>query len=398
MIRNQNDKADSLQNVRAAFVGKLASMSRKDATALLREAGAVVVDRFDAETNLLVIGEYDLPFPKLDSDDDWFTEDVRLAAEEGRVEIVTETKLWRRLKLVDEHEHDSRRLYTPAMLADLLGVSTSTVRRWNRRGLIKPVREVRKLPYFDYQEAVTAQRLAGWLASGISPQVLEKKLADLAKFLPDVDRPLAQLSIIVEGKHVLLRQENGLIDSAGQKRFEFQAPEAEETANMPTKSLASLERALPTTPEELCAMAAEAEEEGRLAESADLLRAALAAGGPNAEICFQLAEILYRSGDLSGACERYYMAVELNEEYVEARANLGCVLVETGRLELAVAAFEGALKYHPDYADAHYQLAKALDDLGRGDEALSHWKRFLELAPENPWADEVRRRLNDVAN
>jgi len=66
-------------------------------------------------------------------------------------------------------------------------------------------------------------------------------------------------------------------------------------------------------------------------------------------------------GDLSAARERYYAAIELDEEYVEARANLGSVLVENGELELAVAAFQGALAFHPDYADVHYHLANTLE-------------------------------------
>jgi hypothetical protein len=47
------------------------------------------------------------------------------------------------------------------------------------------------------------------------------------------------------------------------------------------------------------------------------------------------------------------MALELEEDFVEARANLGCVLAESGELELAVAAFRGALSLHPQYADVH---------------------------------------------
>ncbi|HEY4759166.1 MAG TPA: tetratricopeptide repeat protein, partial [Thermoguttaceae bacterium] len=76
-----------------------------------------------------------------------------------------------------------------------------------------------------------------------------------------------------------------------------------------------------------------------------------------------------------------------------ARANLGCVLAETGQRDLAVAAFEGALRFHPDYADVHYHLARTLDECGQGDRAVEHWQRFLELAPDSPWADEASRRL-----
>ncbi len=106
-----------------------------------------------------------------------------------------------------------------------------------------------------------------------------------------------------------------------------------------------------------------------------------------------MAELLYRLGDLGGARERYFITIELDEDYVEARANLGCVLAETGRPDLAVAAFHGALVYHPDYADVHYQLARTLDELGRRQEAETHWRAFLDLAPDSPWADQARRRL-----
>ena len=85
--------------------------------------------------------------------------------------------------------------------------------------------------------------------------------------------------------------------------------------------------------------------------------------------------------------------MELDEEYVEARMNLGCVLDELGQSELAVSAFLGALDRHPQYADAHFHLAAALDRQGNARLAESHWRQFLEIAPESPWADEARLRL-----
>jgi len=85
----------------------------------------------------------------------------------------------------------------------------------------------------------------------------------------------------------------------------------------------------------------------------------------------------------------------LDEDFVEARFSLGCVLAETGQLDLAIAAFEGALHFHPDYADAHYHLALALDESGRTDAARRHWRKFEELAPDSLWADEARARLAD---
>jgi tetratricopeptide (TPR) repeat protein len=69
------------------------------------------------------------------------------------------------------------------------------------------------------------------------------------------------------------------------------------------------------------------------------------------------------------------------------------VLAETGELELAAATFEGALGFHPDFADVHFHLANTLERLDRRDEAEAHYRAFLELAPESPWAEAARDRL-----
>ena len=76
------------------------------------------------------------------------------------------------------------------MLAELLDVPVAAIRRWHRHKLIVPHQEVRRLPYFDVPEVATAQRLAQLLRAGVSPQNIEKKLADLARLLPGVERPL----------------------------------------------------------------------------------------------------------------------------------------------------------------------------------------------------------------
>jgi tetratricopeptide (TPR) repeat protein len=244
----------------------------------------------------------------------------------------------------------------------------------------------------------------------MSPQTIEKKLAELARYVPSVRRPLAQLSIIVEGKHLLLRQWDGLVAPGGQFWFDFEPAGADSAgaatgadAGAPSaesnEAILPLARMLPSlTPAnaaELVARASHLEDEGELEAAADMYRAAMAAGGPNAEICFTLAELLYRLGDTTAARERYFMTIELDEEYVEARANLGCVLAELGQRELAVAAFEGALTFHDEYPDVHYHLARTLDDLGRRDEADLHWRAFLKLSPESPWAATARRRLDE---
>ncbi len=393
----------TLAGAKVTFVGRLAGMAKRDAARLIRAQGAIALDVPDASATILVIGEEGLPVGgEAGEQVDVWPPEVSAAVEAGRIEIIGESQFWQRLGVV-EPEHQVRRLYTPAMLADLLGVSVAVVRRWQRRGLIRPVREVRRLAYFDFQEVATARRLAELLARGISPQRIEKQLLALRRVLPGVERPLAQLSAIVEGRDILLRQGDGLIDAGGQMRFDF---DAENRCQEPFPPMAMRDEAgdekVPVTfsrsglapPDELLHLAEQYEDDGQLDAAEDAYRAALAAAPPRPEVCFQLAELLYRRGDLAAARERYYMAIELDADYVEARANLGCVLAELGQAELAVAAFEGALKYHGQYPDAHFHLARTLCDLSREAEAEPHWRAFLELAPESPWAEEARRWLN----
>lgn len=389
-----------LEGRRVAFVGKLGGVTRREAQQLVRDQGGVPVNKCSVDVDLIVIGADELP---LVDDDELLSEEIRQAAGEGKLEIISETQLWQLLGLVEGDQH-VRRLYTPAMLAELLQVPVSTIRRWHRRGLVIPAREVHRLPYFDFQEIATAQQLAQLLANGSSPKAIESKLAELSRLVPNVERPLAQLSVIVEGKQILLRQGEGLIEPGGQFRIDFDAieegvseprvgPDAEHSA---TVSLAEhlAEQSEPTTPDEMVDAAVAYEDAGQLEAAVEMYRAALTAGGARAELSFRVAELLYLLGDISAARERYFMAIELDEDFVEARANLGCVLAETGELELAVAAFQGTLAHHRDYPDVHYHLARTLDELDRGSEANSHWQEFLDLAPDSPWADEARERLS----
>ncbi len=96
---------------------------------------------------------------------------------------------------------------------------------------------------------------------------------------------------------------------------------------------------------------------------------------------------------MGAARERYYNAIEIDDDFVEARVNLGCVLAETGQLDLAIAAFQGALARDDHYPDVHYHLARSLDEIGSTDMATRHWIRFVQLAPQSPWAEEAIERL-----
>ena len=394
------------------FVGKLGGVNRKEARSVVRRLQGTMVDPIDHSVDLIVVGA-DV-FPSADPER-LLDDSILQAVAEQKIEVINETQFWQIAGVV-EQESEVGKLYTPAMLAELLQVPMTTIRRWHRRGLITPTRQVKKLPYFDFEEITSARRIAALIASGMNSTQIEKQLSQLAELYPDLQRPLSQLSIIVEGRKILLRQGEGLVEPSGQKRLDFDTVDATDRSDDETPATISFARVTGNglqgvaeaesgfsvgasgkqTKTDFLQLAIELEDEGEFRSAIDVYRSLSLALGPSADVSFRMAELLYQVNDLAAARERYSMAVEFDEAFVEARANLGCVLVELGQTELALATFEGALEHHPDYPDVHFHLARLLDEIGSDQKAWQHWARFLELTPSGPWADEARLRIESA--
>ncbi len=306
-------------------------------------------------------------------------------------------------------EQNIKQLYTPAMMAGFLKTPVRNIRRWHRMGLLTSFKVAHRLPYFDFEQVQNAKQLAAWVNKGARPVDIAKQLAN---FKPWVERKsLMDLDLVVDGRRLLLRQGGCLLGANGQLHLDFDVEDGEgvgddslpivlaaQPAYAPPNDDESMLKEVPDdlenwTREDLLRMAEELEDIGQLNEAIEWYRVVLARYGLHAEVCFQLAELLYRQGEVHAARERYYNAIELDEDFIEARVNLGCVLAETGATSLAIAAFRGALIKDDHYPDVHYHLARCLDETGDEETAGQHWLRFIQLAPQSPWADEAIERL-----
>ena len=67
-----------------------------------------------------------------------------------------------------------------------------------------------------------------------------------------------------------------------------------------------------------------------------------------------------------------------------ARNNLGIVLQEQGQFDEAISQYRRALQVKPDYEKSHFNLAVALKTQGKLDEALHHFRRVLHARPHAP--------------
>ncbi|NOX55378.1 MAG: tetratricopeptide repeat protein [Planctomycetes bacterium] len=410
-----SDSSPPLAGERVAFTGTLASMTHAQAHALVEQNGGTATHHVSKQTTMLVVGEEGWPLEDDGQPSVKLQQVTQWRAQGLDIKIVSESE-WLRLLGLGEGDHEVRRLYTPAMLSQMLGVPVGLIRRWERLGLIRPVRKTYRLPYFDFREVASVRRLSELLEAGVSAERLERSLSQVRAFLPDPDRPLAQLKLLAHGQRVLVRDEAGLVDArTGQRLFDFAAasvgiggePVDEEESSGEMAGAATV--ALGTRPPRAAGSCPPHQlnwtftdwydqgcrllDEGNAEEAIEAFRLCLMERPASPEVHFQLAEALYRTGNTLGALERYHVAVEFDPEYIEAWTQLGCLHAELGQSEAALDAFDIALDTEPNYPDALYHKAQLLDQLGQKDEAATCWRRYLQFDDRGPWAETARQRL-----
>ncbi|RMG46500.1 MAG: tetratricopeptide repeat protein [Acidobacteria bacterium] len=114
------------------------------------------------------------------------------------------------------------------------------------------------------------------------------------------------------------------------------------------------------------------------------------------EALISLAELRATQGRFEEAERLYAQVAEKDPENAHRMYyNVGASILNgrnVGEAERrrAAAAFRKALELKPDYAKAHLQLGYALLGLGEMAEARQHFEKFVELAPDDPQAEEVK--------
>jgi len=109
-----------------------------------------------------------------------------------------------------------------------------------------------------------------------------------------------------------------------------------------------------------------------------------------------LGTLYYNQSDYELAEEHYLKAIEADSRYALAYFDLGNVLDETQRLPEAIAAYKAALQLAPTYADAHYNLALAYERSRQPRLALKHWRCYLKLDGQGPWAVHARAQYRKL--
>ena len=375
-----------LEGLAVTITGRLASMSREEAIERVALAGGAYVQAPSEDTALLVIGAGGPPLGEDGRPTQAIEEARRLQAEGADVRMIPEEEF---LDLLGLHQRqaDLHRHYTTEQLGRILGVPIGLIRAWVRHGLIRPVRTIGRLHWFDFQQVGNARSLLELARSGVTPGRIRKSLEQLSGWMQDTEHSLAQLAALENGGPLLVRLQDGrLAEPSGQLRLAFESPPEAGPARPPAALGA----------DEWFERGVSCEDHGRLEDAAQAYREALRAGGRSPEVSFNLGNTLYALGRKQEAVRELEQATTIEPDYVEAWNNLGNVLCDLGRADEARAAYGRALAIAPDYADAHYNAAELQLTTGDLEGSRRHFMAYLSLDPGSSWAGVVRRRLAEL--
>lgn len=371
----------ALSGARVAFVGRLATISRRQAARAVRDAGGQTTSVVTARTTHVVVGEYGWPLTDDGSTSPKLRAVLDRARRTGQPAVLAERDFARLLGVAGQ----PLRL-DAARLAERLGVSRDLVERLARDGLLHA-----RDGQFDFRDMVSLQTLARLLREGAKPETIRRGLLALQELLPDASQPLAQLRLVLDHPRSLVAElEHCRIDATGQLLLRFDddgiaAPEPSQT--IPFASPAA------ENADEWHALACAYEEQERYDAAIDAYRRAIALRPDWPDAFFNLGNALCSAGRGEAATEMYRLCSAMDPTHAETLYNLANVLDDRGDVAGAIDALERALRINPAYADAHYNLALCLERAGRFAEARERWRAYLRLDPSSQWSDTARRRL-----
>jgi len=343
-----------------AFTGRLASMKREQAFALVRRNGGTPRRGLTRKTDILVVGE--LGWPLLP--DGQPSKSLSLARSYG-VAIASERHFleWAGRAVPD----DQVRTYSASKISSLSGLPSDVIEELTAFGLL----DCRAQSY-GFRDLTAARQLAELFASGVALSTITRSLHEIRKWLPDA--ALSNLRLYPSSSDaVLIEHLKGRTDQSGQ--FVLPVKEARES------------------PDELFEQAQAAEEAKDIEAAQRLYRKVMRLDPRDPAAAFNLGNLLRSIGQKIEAEAAYRAATKADPRFAEAWYNLADILDDQSQSDKAVVCLKRALDIDPDYADAVFNLGLLHQRKERHADAAVYWRRYLALDKESPWAARAKRAL-----
>ncbi|MCU1381453.1 MAG: hypothetical protein JWL71_150 [Acidobacteria bacterium] len=364
------------------FTGKLSSLSRKDARALVTRLGGVTGDEVNAKTTMLVIGAEGFgPPPNLDeaataarekSNKLKRAEDLNAQSGAARpIRILTEEEFCRLAGVATPDALKRQYHALRDVLARYRALREDHLRYLVKCGVLRPVLRTNADTFFAFPDLATIKQANDGLVQGINFRSIVRTLIAARQGQLEFDFRIDA----APAKIITLRRPEG-----GRK----EAAKAAAGANAAMRDTALAEEYF---------RAASALDEGDDAtqeEAAIAYRKALELDPYLVAALINLANIHYSRDELAAAQALYERAIGLESDFFEAHFNLGNIYHDLGRYPEAQACYREALRLNPFYADAHFYLAVTFEKMGFSPDARPHWRSYQQLAPQGEWVELAR--------
>jgi tetratricopeptide (TPR) repeat protein len=348
------------------FTGKLSSLGRKDASALVARLGGSTGDDLTARTTMLVVGDEGFGTASREKSHKLQRAEALNAQSGCRIQILSEADF---CALAGVPTPDALKRQYQAMrdlLARYGSVREDHLRYLMKCGVVRPLLRTNADLFFSFADVAAIKQLNDEVARGASFRAVARAL--------------------VAARHGQLAFDFRLdVEPARVLTLRRPSPPAERTAG----DAARIQVRDAALAEEYFRTASKLDEgdESTQAQAADAYRQALALNPYLVPALINLANIHYSCDELVEAQALYERAIGLESDFFEGHFNLGNIYHDLGRFSEAQACYEHALRLNPLYADAHFYLAVTLEKMGQPRDARPHWRSYQKLAPNGEWVE-----------
>ena len=342
------------------FTGKLSSLSRRDARALVARLGGETADDVNAKTTMLVVGDEGIGAAKSNK----LKRAEELSAEGTAIRVVPEDEFCRLVGVPTVQTLRQQYHSTRDLLARYRLLREDHLRYLVKCGVIQPAVRTNTDTFFAFADVAIIKQANDDLAGQASFRAVARNL--------------------IASRHGQLAFDFRL-DAAPAKILTLKRP-----ADRPSAASRDADDQRDTALAEQYFRMGSALDDGdelKLDQAAAAYRKALELDPCLVAGLINLANVHYSRDEVVEAQALYDRAIGLEPDFFEAHFNLGNIHHDLGRFAEAQACYREALRLNPQYAEAHFYLAVTFEKMGQSQEARPHWKAYRELAPHGEWVE-----------
>jgi tetratricopeptide (TPR) repeat protein len=340
------------------FTGKLSSLGRKEAQALVIRLGGSAADEVTARTTLVVVGAEAGPNAEKSQ--------KQRKAEDLGVRVISENDFCRMAGIQPPEDLKQQYYGQRDLLSMYPGLREDHLRYLQKWGLIRPVMRTYAETYYPFSDLLLIRQVSAELGSAPFRTILRSLQAERS----------GQLTFDFR------------IDAEPARIIKLKRPKPREIGKEPGKDTVVPPQ---TLAEEYFTKASALDvDESRHNAAATWYRKALEIDPYLVPALINLANIHYGKDELAEAQALYERAIGLDPDFFEAHFNLGNIYHDLGRFKEAANCYRTALGLNGQYADAHFYLAITLEKTGHSIEAKPHWRAYQMLSPNGEWVELAR--------